>query len=82
MSDKAQILSMNRFKLSNGEYKNVVDMSKTEHLEFVVAKLMKDIIEKLEVSIQNDRIFSRTKYDVMTLFHSAVDNIKLAADKE
>ncbi len=66
---------MTRFKKPNGEMKTVEEMDKQEKLAFSLATGMKKVIETLEVSIQNDRVFSRAKFNVMQIFHSMLDEI-------
>jgi hypothetical protein len=72
---KNEVLSMTRFKKPNGEMKTVEEMDKQEKLAFSLATGMKKVIETLEVSIQNDRVFSRAKFNVMQIFHSMLDEI-------
>jgi len=75
MKNQAQALSMNRFKLPNGELKPFAEMNEEEQRDFCIADAMKKVIENLEVSIQNDRAFSRAKYNVMAIFHELLDKM-------
>jgi hypothetical protein len=69
---KEDFLSMNRFKnTTDGTFKNLDSMDDDEYHDFVLAKLMKEVIESLEASIASDRVFGRTKHDVMAKFHRA-----------
>jgi len=60
----------NRDSLSINRFRDVdVDaLSDEDYQDYVLAKLMQAVIQRLEGSIQNDRIFSRTKFDVMASF--------------
>lgn len=58
--EKNDSLSINRFKDLD-----ITKLTKEEFIDFALAKLMNVIIQKLEVAIFNDRVFSRAKYDVM-----------------
>jgi hypothetical protein len=76
MKNNAQALSMNSFKLPNGELKPIEQMAEDEIVKFRLAVAMKKVIENLEVSIQNDRAFSRAKFNVMGIFHELLDEIE------
>ena len=74
----AQDLSMNRFKLPNGELRSIIDMDAEEQVAFILASGMKSIIELLEISIpqaSQDRIFSRAKFSAMQIFHGILTDI-------
>lgn len=77
MGNESQALSMSSFKRPDGRsFKTADEMSKEEKYAFALAKLMKTTIEKLEMSIPNDRIFNRTKYEIMSAFHDCHEEIK------
>jgi hypothetical protein len=76
MQNKNTLLSLNTFKLPNGEFKNTDDMSDEEYQRFVLAKLMNSVIEITEMSIANDRQFSRAKFEIMAAFHKALEDSK------
>ena len=61
-------LSINRFK-----DRDVSSLTDEEYQDYVLANLMQKVIQALEVSIHNDRIFTRTKYTVFTEFWAARD---------
>ena len=71
----SQSLSMNRFKAPNGDLKPIMEMSAEEKIDFVLAIAMKQVIEVLEVSISQDRIFNRAKFSVMKIFHESRDKM-------
>ena len=71
-----QNLSINRFKLPNGEMRLITDMDADEQVAFILALGMKSCIETLETAIQSDRIFSRAKFSVMQIFHGMLNDIK------
>jgi hypothetical protein len=66
---------MNRFRMANGDFKALADMSNEEKIAFTMANAMKKIIENLEISISNERVFNRAKFNAMQVFHSAFDEI-------
>lgn len=66
---KNEVLSINRFKDPNGDLVDPTTLPNKDFNAFHTAKLMKSVIEVLEVSIHNDRIFNRAKFDVMAKFH-------------
>lgn len=53
-------LSMNRFK-----GRDIEALDDAEYCDYVLAALLQGVIQRLEGSINNDRIFHRTKFDVM-----------------
>lgn len=59
-------LTISRFRTAS----DTNALSEDDFIDFVFAKMMQEVIQRLEASIQNDRIFSRTKYDVMAIFHN------------
>lgn len=73
---KNEDLSLNRFKNESGDFKSIQEMNKNEKIAFILAKALKETIETLELSIQNDRIFNRTKYNVMAIFHRVLDQLE------
>lgn len=64
-------LSINRFRDKNTE-----TLTNDEFLDFGLAKLMQSVIQRLEGSIQNDRIYNRTKFDVMAAFWEAREELR------
>lgn len=66
--ENREALSINRFREVD-----VNDLTDQEYTDFVLAKLMQEVIQRLEGAIQNDRIFGRTKYDVMAIVWEARD---------
>lgn len=66
--ENREALSINRFREVD-----VNDLTDQEYTNFVLAKLMQEVIQRLEGAIQNDRIFGRTKYDVMAIVWEARD---------
>lgn len=61
---------MSNFKNGN-ELIDPATLSDVDFQDFVLTVLMKDCIEVLEMSVVNDRVFSRAKYELMAKFHSA-----------
>lgn len=61
-------LSINRFKNVDPS-----SLSSSDHADYVLARLLAEIIKRLEASIQTERIFNRTKYDIMALVWDARD---------
>jgi hypothetical protein len=72
---KNEALSMAQFKKPNGEFKTLEEMTSQERVTFALANGMKKTIETLEVAIESDRVFSRAKFSVMSIFHSMFDEI-------
>ncbi len=70
--------NQNRDSLSMGRFRdiNIEDLTPEEHIDYVLAKLMQATIQKLEGSIQSDRIFQRTKYDVMAAFWASREELQ------
>ena len=69
--------NQNRDSLSMGRFRdiNIDDLTPEEHTDYVLAKLMQTVIQRLEGSIQQDRIFQRTKYDVMAAFWASREEL-------
>jgi hypothetical protein len=61
-------LSISRFR-----DKVIETLSVEDHTDYVLAKLLQSVLQRLEVSIQSDRIYSRTKFDILTAFWDARD---------
>ena len=68
---KKNSLSMANFKNDRNEIVDPSTLCNTDFIDFVLTTLMKETIEVLEMAVQNDRIFGRSKYEVMAAFHSA-----------
>lgn len=62
---------MANFKDSQGNLVDPATLNDKEHGDYVLTVLMKQVIEVLEMAVQNDRIFNRSKYEVMAAFHQA-----------
>ena len=77
MKDNPSPLSMSRFKLTNGDLKPFDEMTSEEKIAFTMASAMKQIIENLEISIGNERMFNRAKFNVMKIFHATFDDINV-----
>ena len=73
-------LSINRF--------NMIDpylLSDEEWLNYVFAKMMANIISRIEGIVpasEHDRIFKRAKYDLMSIVHDARDELDGQQQKE
>ena len=73
--DKNNSLSMAKFKKVNGELVDPSTLSSEDKLDFYLANLMKKVINTLELSIMNDRVFNTAKYQVMADFYAARENL-------
>jgi hypothetical protein len=56
---------------------DLTKLSDSEHTDWVFAKLMNSIIEKLEMTVQSDRIYGRLKHEVLIAFHEARDEMDI-----
>jgi len=77
MADNRDRLSLNRFK-----DRDTSALNEDDYLDFIFAKLMSDVIQSLEVSIQNDRAFSRARFNVMQSFWSARESLDRAKQQD
>ena len=76
MENKKNNLSMGNFKnTTTGELVDPSTLSKSEQIDFHLALLMKGLLELLELSVTNDRVFSRLKFEVMAKIHACRDNL-------
>ena len=70
-------LSINQFKnKETGEFVDIETLNDEKKINFILSKLMNNVIENLEMSIHNDRIFSRSRYQVMKDFHAAREELQ------
>ena len=67
-NNKNDRLSINRFRDAD-----ISKLSNNDYQDYVLANLMQKVIQALEVSIHNDRIFARTKYTIFTEFWNALE---------
>jgi hypothetical protein len=68
---KKNSLSMANFKNERNELVDPATLDDVDFIDYVLTVLMKETIEVLEMAVQNDRIFGRSKYEVMAAFHLA-----------
>jgi len=73
--NKKKNLSMSNFKDAQGNLVDPSTLSGPERLDYEMALLLKKTIETLEMSIQNERVFSRAKFQIMSNFHEARENM-------
>ena len=66
---------MSNFKDTQGNLIDPLTLSDEDKLDFYQANLLKNVIQVLEMSIVNDRIFSRSKFEVMKYFHETQELI-------
>jgi len=66
---------MSNFKDAQGNLVDPSTLSGPERLDYEMALLLKKTIETLEMSIQNERVFSRAKFQIMSNFHEARENM-------
>lgn len=67
---------MANFKNERNELVDPATLSKEDKLDFYLSILMKRVIETMEMAITNDRVFSRSKFEIMKNFHEIRENIK------
>lgn len=73
---KKNTLSLANFKNPvTGELVDIQTLSDEDKIDFYLASLMKKVIETLEMAITNDRVFSRSKFQIMADFHDEQNNI-------
>ena len=63
-------LSMSNFKNSiTGEFVDPSTLSGSDKIDYYLSTLLKKVIETLEMSVTNDRVFNRSKFQIMADFH-------------
>jgi hypothetical protein len=64
--NKSNALSIGRFKDMKSD-----DLTDSDFRDYILAKLMQTVMQRLEVAIVSDRMFARTRTDVMSAFWTA-----------
>jgi len=72
MEKKKNSLSMTNFKNSlTGELVDPATLNDEEYIDYVLSGLLKETIELLEMAVPGDRVFARSKFQIMSIFHQA-----------
>lgn len=70
MEKQNNSLSLSRFK-NDGVLVDPSTLSEDDYAEFVLAKLMKSILDTVQVAIPTESQFKRARFAVMSAFHKA-----------
>jgi hypothetical protein len=73
--NKKKNLSMSNFKDAQGNLVDPSTLSDEDKLDFYQANLLKNVIQVLEMSVSNERVFSRSKFEIMKYFHETQELI-------
>lgn len=75
MDKKKNALSIANYKDAQGNLVDPKTLSEEEQTKYHLASLMKNVIEVLEMAVDNDRVFTRSKFEIMAKFHAALEQI-------
>jgi|GEM_PF-6247652 len=75
MDKKKNVLSITTYKDAQGNLIDPTTLSEEEKTAYHMAVLLNNVIQVLEMAVSNDRIFTRSKFEIMKKFHSALEDI-------
>ena len=81
MENKKNSLSMANFKNDQNQIVEPSTLNNNDFIDYTLSLLLKSTIEVTEMAIGNDRIFTRSKYEIMKHFHEAQSAIHSRIDK-